>query len=159
PKPALVILLTTLVLAAHHAGHAQGLPAPRDSHASTLSVRVEGGMLSVEAHDATLSDVLHAIAEQAAVSLEIHSGGTDRVTDSFSGERLGPGIRRLARGHDVILVYAPTNGRDDRGRLVEAHVYEASAPTVGATVAPSDRSAQLRLVRELMRQARQQPAA
>ena len=159
-KPRLVVLLTSLLLAGHHAGHAQSLSGPReDSHASTLSIRVEGGMLSVEAHDATLSDVLHAIAEQAAVSLEIHSGGADRVTDSFSGERLDSGIRRLARGHDVILVYAATNGSDDRGRLVEAHVYEASAPAVGSIVAPSDRSARLRLVRELMRQARQQPAA
>src|SRR5262245_5572810 len=159
-KLLLITLLPSRLLAGHHAGYAQSPLGPReDSPTAALSVRVEKGMLSVEAHDAPLSEVLHAIAEQAAVSLEIHGDSKDRVTDSFSDERLGPGIQRLARGHNVILVYAAANGSDDRGRLVEAHVYEASAPAARLTVVPPDRSARLRLVRELMRQARQQPAA
>ena len=157
PNLARVILLTAVLLAAFPAGRAASHEEPREeTHGSPLALHVEGDLLSVDVRDAPLADVLHGIAEQAAVKLEIHSGSADRVTDSFTGVRLGEGIQRLARGHDVILIYGAAQNGAERGRLVEAHVYEASAPVVKSTVDPSERPARLRAVSELTRQARQQ---
>jgi HEAT repeat protein len=157
PNLARVILLTAVLLAAFPAGRAASHEEPREeTPGSPLALHVEGGLLSADVRDVPLGDVLHDIAEQAAVKLEIHSGGADRVTDSFTGVRLGEGIRRLARGHDVILIYGAAQNGAERGRLVEAHVYEASAPVVSSTVDPSARPARLRAVVELTRQAQQQ---
>jgi hypothetical protein len=157
---ALAILLTSVLLAGFPGGLTanQGEP-PEEGAAAPVAVHVEGGLVSVDVRDEPLADVLRAIAQQAGVELEVHSGGDDRVTDSFDDVRVGESIQRLARGHDVILVFGAASDGTARQRLVAAHVYEASAPaTVPAD--PKQRAAHLREVRQLIRQARQkQPGA
>jgi hypothetical protein len=158
---ALAILLTSVLLAGFPGGLTanQGEP-PEEGAAAPVAVHVEGGLVSVDVRDEPLADVLRAIAQQAGVELEVHSGGDDRVTDSFDDVRVGESIQRLARGHDVILVFGAASDGAARGRLVAAHVYEASAPAATVPTDPKQRAAHLREVRQLIRQARQkQPGA
>jgi hypothetical protein len=153
----LVTLLTSVLFAGFPVGLAasQGEPG-EEAGAVPLAVHVEGGLVSVDVRDERLGDVLRAIAQQAGLELEIHSGGDDRVTDSFDHLGVAEGIQRLARGHDVILIFGATRDGTAPRRLVAAHLYEASPPAVPVPVDPKQRAARLRAVRELVRQARQQ---
>jgi hypothetical protein len=159
--PATAIFLASLLLAGFIAatGSAARDQTPaNESPAPPLRVKVNGGLLSVDARDAPLADVLRAVGEQTGIQVTIHSGGATRVTESFAGVRVDEGIQRLAGGYDVVLIYAPTRDGAGRGRLVEVRVYEASTPTapVTAVVDPRQRAARLQAVRDLTRQARQQ---
>ena len=89
---------------------------------------MDKGFVSVEAHEAVLADLLQAIGKHAGVEVKIHSGGTDRVTQSFTGVGLDKNaIRLLAEGKDVVLVYS--SARNLAGtNLAEVRVFAASAP-------------------------------
>ena len=128
--------------------------APENASPS-LAVTVDHGLVSVDVRDALLGDLLRAVGEQAGVRIEIHSGGEDRVTESFAGVGIDEAIRRLARGHDVVLIYG-----SPRNRLMEVRVYEASAPAAPPVIDPRQRTARLGVVGTLTRQAHQgQPGA
>jgi hypothetical protein len=161
PTLAPVFVLASFLLAGAPAGHAAGpADAREDGGRSPLAVQVEEGLLSVDVHDTPLGEVLEAIAEQAALTIEVHGGGGTRVTESFAGVRLDEGLRRLTRGHDVILIYGGTPRDANEARLVEAHVWEASAPAGRLALDPSERAARLKAIREMMWFARQrQPDA
>jgi HEAT repeat protein len=160
PKLARVILLTSFLLSGFSACPGAGHAEPRkEGQGSPLAVQVESGLLSVDVRDVPLGDVLQAIAEQAGVTLQIHSGGRNRVTESFTGVGLDEGLQQLAQGHDVILVYG-TARNGERGPLVEVHVYEASGPSAKPVVRPSERPSQPVAMREPMRPAQpQQPGS
>jgi hypothetical protein len=90
-------------------------------------VKVGKGLVSVEARDAVLADLLHAIGKQAGVEVTIHSGGADRVTQSFAGVGLDDAIKLLAKGKDVVLVYSTATNKAGTN-LVEVRLFAASAP-------------------------------
>lgn len=156
-----MIFLVSLLLAGFAAATesaARDQTPANESPAPPLRVYVEGGLLSVDARDAPLADVLRAVGEQTGIQVTIHSGGATRVTESFAGVGVDEGIQRLAGGYDVVLIYAAGRNGARRGRLVEVRVYEASTPTapVTAVVDPRQRAARLQAVRDLTQQARQQ---
>jgi len=117
-------------------------------------------LVSVDVHDALLTDVLRSVGEQAAIQVTIRGGSGDRVTESFDGVALDEAIKRLARGYDVVLIYGGRKGLTGTGRLVEALVYQASAPGVPVVFDPRQRGSRLRAVRSLIQQAhRREPGA
>ena len=134
-------------------------------------VKVDGGFLSVDVRAAPLSDVLRAISEQTAIAISLHGRGEERITQSFAGIGLDEGIQRLARGYNVVFVYALPSGPSSRDRLVEVRVYEASTPVPAdastpastpqvAMTADAQRAAQLQAVKDLARNASErQPEA
>jgi hypothetical protein len=103
-------------------------------------VKVGKGLVSVEARDAVLADLLQAIGKQAGVEVTIHSGGGDRVTQSFSGVGLDDAIKLLAKGKDVVLVYSKATNRAGTN-LAEVRLFAASAPG-GRVVTQQGRGAQ-----------------
>lgn len=142
-------LLATPTLSAQAQSPGSQAPAP------SQGVTVDRGALTVNVRDMPLDDVLHAISERSGISITVHSGGSLKVTQSFSGVGLGEGIRRLAPTYNVVLVYgsAKSESRPGTSRLVEVHVYETSKTPVTVVVDPHQRAIQLRNVRELSRRA------
>ena len=105
--PATAIFLASLLLAGFAAATgsaADDQTQANESPAPPLRVKVIGGLLSVDARDAPLADVLRAVGEQTGIQVTIHSGGATRVTESFAGVGVDEGIQRLAGGYDVVLI-------------------------------------------------------
>jgi hypothetical protein len=171
----LVLLLLAGFLAPDGSA-ASDRPPHEQGIAPLLGVRVEQGRLFVDVRDAPLADVLRAIGEQTAIVVTIRGGGLDPVTESFADAALDEGIRRLAQGHDVVLVYTTSPGRAGRRRLAEVRIYadsnrgatvEASTPAGRASTAVAragapagideqERAARLQAVRALTEEAREQ---
>ncbi len=129
-------------------------PATSQPSASQ-KVTVERGVVTVDVRDMPLADVLRNISEQSGINIEVHSGGSVKVTQSFSDVGVDEGIRRLAPAYNVVLVYGNDESKPGASRLVEVHVYETSSKSpVTAVVNPQQRSTQLSKVRELSREAR-----
>lgn len=87
-------------------------------------VVVEEGKLTVDVHHAELESVLREIATRAAFDLRT-SGKLGRVTATFAGVSLEEGLRRLAPGRELMLVYRGSVGRADQA-LVEVRVFAGS---------------------------------
>jgi HEAT repeat protein len=90
-------------------------------------VVVEEGKLTVDVHHAELESVLREIATRAAFDLRT-SGKLGRVTATFAGVSLEEGLRRLAPGHELMLVYRAPVGPSAQA-LVEVRVFAASPPS------------------------------
>jgi HEAT repeat protein/PBS lyase HEAT-like repeat-containing protein len=150
-----VIVFVLLLLAGFPPESAAGdeVPVPARS-ALPLAVKVDHHLVSVDVWDTLLADVLGAVAEQAGIRVTIDGGGKDRVTQSFTGVDLDEAILRLARGHDVVLIYGSPMSRAGMDRLVEVRVYTISTAGVPAVVDPRNERPQG--ARTLIRQARQQ---
>lgn len=95
---------------------AAGLPAA----AQEASVRLEGAQLVVEARDASLNELLQALAEETGLVLEGVDGARIEGTvldGSVSGSRRGSleqVLGWLLRGHSYALVYSPSTARAER---------------------------------------------
>ena len=153
-----ILLTVGLVAAGLSAQGALGAqPQGPASPAASQNVTFARGVLTVDVRDMPLADVLSSIREQSGINIEVHSGGSVKVTQSFSGVGLDEGIRRLAPAYNVVLVYGTDESKPGTSRLVEVHVYETSSKSpVTAVVDPQQRSTQLSKVRELSRQAARQ---
>jgi hypothetical protein len=155
--PVPLIVLVSLLHAGFTPASADGTAPPVPASLTPpLVVKVDQGLVSVDARDALLADVLRAVGEQAAIQVTIHSGGADRVTQSFARVGVDEAIRRLASGYDVVLIYGAPRGRTTPGRLVEIRVYKASTPALPAVVDPRRQNERLQTMRNLIGQARQQ---
>ena len=90
------------------------------------SISVEqGGLLSVDVRDAPMRDVLRVVGERAAVAITVQADADERVTQSFTNLGLEEGIRRIAQGYAVIMIWGT------QGRLAEVRVYKAAVPGGG----------------------------
>jgi len=90
-------------------------------------VVVEEGKLTVDVHHAELESVLRDIATRAAFDLRT-SGKLGRVTATFAGVSLEEGLRRLAPGRELMLVYRGSVARAEQA-LVEVRVFAGSPPS------------------------------
>ncbi len=99
--------------------YAQATQAEERSPAS-IAVHVERGLLSVDAREAPLGDVLEAIAEQADIRLDTKGDLNIPVTWSFVGVPVNQGIQRLLGNISSVLIYAPSDD-GEMGRLVAIH--------------------------------------
>ncbi len=122
----LVVSLSLVGLLATTGHAATEANRPTQSPGPALGVKVEQGFMSVNVREMSLIDVLRAVGEQAAIRVTIQKGSTDPVTQSFAGLSLDEGIRRLAQGYSVVLIYAATGDRAEGGRLAEVRVYKDS---------------------------------
>jgi hypothetical protein len=111
-----------------------------------LDVRVSRGELTVDVRDAPLAEVLRTIGEQAAVGVTLRGELRTPITESFAGVPLEDGIRRLARGHSVVVRYAASADAPGRGILTGVWVIGGSStpePSVAAGSTRRDPSAPL----------------
>jgi hypothetical protein len=84
---------------------------------------VDGGRVTVDVRDAELEDVLEQIATGSGFRLKT-AGQLGTVTIAFTGLSLERALRRLARDHELMLVYGATAAA--RGAsLLEVSVFAA----------------------------------
>jgi hypothetical protein len=110
--------------------------------ACLFQATTERGLLTVEALAVPLDEILWTVGQQAGLRLGIAGDLSDLVTQSFRQLPLDEGIRRLARGHSLTLVYAQDRGLGAPA-LATVQVYPASSRQTGR------RAARLRALRML----------
>ena len=119
-----LLIMATLFLNLHSrailAADGQSVPAP------LISVKVQEGLLTVNARDVPLADLLRAIGERAALRVTIHGGGSILVSDSFADVPLDHGIQRLVRGTGLVLIYVSPEGAPGATALTDVRIYEAA---------------------------------
>jgi HEAT repeats len=76
-----------------------------------LSVEVEGGLVTVEAREAPLTDVLRAIGEQAGVVVTVEGDAHNRISRSLSGVSVSEAIPLLLRDISSVVVYKTPSGQ------------------------------------------------
>jgi hypothetical protein len=83
----------------------------------SMVVNVEQGLLSVDARNAPLGDVVEAIAKQAGFQLATKGDLDTPVTWSFANVPLNDGVRRILSNISSVMVYAPSENGGS-GRLI-----------------------------------------
>jgi HEAT repeat protein len=101
-------------------------------------VAVANGRLTLDVHDADLTQLLSEIARRAGFQLTA-SGSLGRVTATLNAVPVDRALQRLTREHELVLVYRP----DDQVRepaLAHVRVFAAGSPrgTAGAEVGARD---------------------
>jgi HEAT repeat protein len=95
-----------------------------------IEVELSHAGLTVDVRHAPLSRVLEIIGERASVDITLHGDVRAPITESFAALPLEDGIRRLARGHSVVVAYgAPT---DESGRAMVTGVWVMASSAAGA---------------------------
>ena len=104
-------------------------PTVQQNPAGSMGIRSisveQGGLLSVDVRDAPMREVLRIVGEQAAVAITLQGDTDERVTESFSNLGLEDGVRRIAQGYAVIMIWGA------QGRLAEVRVYKTALPGGG----------------------------
>jgi hypothetical protein len=97
-----------------------GPQSPRTSGATLkdggAEVIVQSGRLSVRVHQTRLEEVLEAVAREAGVEIVLRGAFDAPLTDTFANLPLDEGIRRLCRGHSIVMIYdGPPGGEPGSG--------------------------------------------
>lgn len=99
-----------------HVTHAQSShesPSPFQSGKPPL-VSIDGGLLTISAHDASLQDILTEIGRAGGIEIEVHGmEGQNRVSQAFVARPLSDGLNELLNGRNYLLLYRG-HGRDKR---------------------------------------------
>ncbi len=103
-----------------------GDPTANDGQ-PTVSVTVRDGLVSVEARDAALADILKAVAEQADFELSIKDDVEQNVTWHFRDVPIGEAVHNILQHVSSVVTYAP-NG----GAVVEVRVLRSGSESWGA---------------------------
>jgi len=120
PPPFRLLAAAAAAVVGVASGLAAGFPAMAQEGPQEVSVRLEGAQLVVEARDASLDELLQALAEETGLVLEGVDGARieGAVLDgSVSGSRRGSleqVLGWLLRGHSYALVYSPSTARAER---------------------------------------------
>ena len=120
-----------------------GAPAAADPTATVIDVAVDEGRLTVDVRDAPLAEVLRAVGERVGVDVTLQGDLSAPVTQSFAGVPLEDGIRRLARGHSVMVTYGAPAGDAEPAKVAGVWVMATQPSTARASIdfAPSTSSA------------------
>jgi hypothetical protein len=75
---------------------------------------VHEGRLSLMVHAVPLKKVLNKIARQSGLSIAVAPSIDEKVSATFEGLPLEEGLRQLLKGHNVIFLYAQSEGSRTR---------------------------------------------
>lgn len=107
--------------------------------AGNLKVEIEQGLLTIEAHNAPLGEILTAIGDQAGFTLFMNGEVNAPISISLDGVPVAQGVRQLLGSASSLLIYGPS-----KGQLAEVHV-RAVSQSAGAAddrTSPARRSAE-----------------
>ena len=104
-----VILASMPVVLALDGGSILADAAKVEPPTPTIEVIVREGLLTVNARDAPLADVLRVIGEKAGFTVIIKGNLSTPVTSSFAGVPLDKAIRRLVGENSWIMTYGPSD--------------------------------------------------
>lgn len=142
----LILAISVLILDGRLALPAAAGQVPTD----TIRVAIQEGLLTVDARDAPLADVLRVIGERTGVRVTLFGDVSTRITRSLTAVSLDEGIRQLVKGHSFALVYAPSRSRTDAEVLTEVWVIGSSPVQPGRTrVDAGERMPRLKTVQML----------
>lgn len=132
---------------------AAGAAGPADATAPVMEIARHGSRWTLRIQRTPLADVLRAIAARAGVKLSLRGDLAAPVTTTLTDVPLDEGIKRLAGGHSVCLLYDPPGPAADGGtadKLTEVLVIESPpAARVAPRVDLQQRLSHLRTVRML----------
>ncbi len=104
--------------------------APGTPPGSTIDVVIRDGMLTLDARDAPLAEVIRRIGEVGGFETVIAGDLSTPVTHSFAGVPVKDGIERLVGDITRVVIYAPSAG-EAPPPLKELRLYAVAAPDVG----------------------------
>jgi hypothetical protein len=113
------------------AAEAAGPPPASSAISPPPVVTVENRVVSVDAVDAEMADVLSALAQQAGFQLTI-SGQLGRVTAAFTRASVEEALRRLVQDHELMLVYGAPAGGHGPSKLLRVDVFASTASRWGS---------------------------
>jgi hypothetical protein len=119
------------------------LPLPVDSPNHDVQVTYQNGLLTIDADDTTLADVLRLIALKTGATIEIPPGtGTERII-----ERAGPGPAKDVIAHlldgssfNFVIVSSVENPQDPAQVLLSVQKVEPTVPGPASAVAAASPS-------------------
>ncbi len=141
------ILVWAIILAALLQGHvAYADPADERQTAGQetvdapdIQVRIDSGLLTLHADDASLADVLTVVGQQSGIEIIMQGDLGSPVTKSFVDEPLGGAIADLLRDTIFVMTYGKALAENDPPPLVQIRVIARSAsPAAPATASAGD---------------------
>ena len=110
-----------------------GSPVAAAEIPGTIKVDVQQGLLTVDIRNASLAEVLRVIGDRAEIQVIIKGDVSTPAAATFTDVPLDEGVRRLARGYSVVLLYAPAPDDTQRPVLTGVQLYGRGLARVGAT--------------------------
>ena len=108
-----------------------------DAAATTLDVAVQDGLVSIEARNAPLGEVLQAVATAAGFSLVAKEGMPAPVNWSLRDVPVEQAVVRLLGRASFVSLYAPSDGRSEPA-LAEVRVLRAPSAVAAVVVRGAD---------------------
>lgn len=103
---------------------------------TAVSIDMQDSVISIEAHEAALAVILHALAEKTGLSLDLRKPLTENISFDLKNVTLEEAIRRLMASHNYALTYRRTS--DGRFQPDKLFVFEASASQRSSSQASAD---------------------
>ncbi len=94
-----------------------------EPYTAPIEVKVRKGLLTVNARDAPLANVLRVIGENAGFAVTIKGNLSVPVTVSFAGVRMDKAIRRLVGENSWTMIYGPSDADGRAAGPSELRVY------------------------------------
>jgi hypothetical protein len=91
-------------------------------NALSAEVTVQSGRLSVRVDQTRLEEVLQAVAREARLEIVLNGAFGTPVTATFTDLPLDEGIRRLCRGHSIVMIYDGPPGTEPGSELTKVSV-------------------------------------
>jgi hypothetical protein len=141
-----LLLLISIQLLAGPAGAAtaEGEPAP------SIRVHVDEQSLTVDAREAPLADVLHAVGAHVNVKVTVRGDLETTVTRSVVASSLEDVVRQLVRGHSTVWIYGPSGDAPRRQKATGLLVLAASSTTRRQAMRAEERAVRLQDLRRLV---------
>lgn len=115
--------------------------AATDRPAPDVEAEVANGLVTLHAEGAPLAEVLRAIGEAGSFEVVLRGELASPVRDAFADQPIEDAIRRLARGHSVVVLRGDLDPASGAAAVSEVRVIEnpARAALDDARSADSDR--------------------
>ncbi|MCW5206988.1 hypothetical protein VU08_08705 [Desulfobulbus sp. F5] len=121
-------IVVTLLFAAVSSSSAA---APNSSH---QAVSVKDGLMTMQARNLPLRDVLQNIATQAGVEIVVQGGVAQTVSADFSRTVLEEALRRITQDFNSVFMYGTQKSGQSRPPIERVLLYAKTAPGSKANV-------------------------
>lgn len=98
----------------------------QNENSAHVQLEVRDGRVTLEVRDAPVTDVIHAIGEEAGFSTVVRGVVDIRTTRSFIETPIEEAVRRLARGTTLVMIYAPRASDTELRPIKEVRLYSST---------------------------------
>ncbi len=126
----LCAVVSILLLVHSQCAVARGEAAKQAEPSGSVEVEIRHGLLTLQAKNAPLSDVIQAIGNEAGFETIVKGQIDDLMNRSMDEMRLERALRYLLDGVSNVMFYAPSEDGSRPRRLVEVRLYgDADEPS------------------------------